>query len=134
MEMEQAYLLNTTTNVLGLSVKQREVLSNNRYDMIYTIIHWKYDNIREWCTTKSKLKTTRGGYSYGDLKIKCLQALVRWANNLTLRGKQIVLADFDTTMMAYYIYEANLNYKDGKKEPDIDKPDKFSHSKLISWW
>ena len=66
--MAQAYLLNTITNVLGLSSKQREVLSNDGYDRIFNIIHWKYYEILEWCATKSKLTTTRRGASYGDLK------------------------------------------------------------------
>ena len=45
--MSQAYFLNTITNVLGISVKQREVLFNDGYDTISTIIYWKYENIRE---------------------------------------------------------------------------------------
>ena len=108
MVMSQADLLNTITNVLGLSVKQHEVLYDDRYDTIYTIIHWKYEKIHEWCTTKSNLKTTRGGASYGDQKIKCLQVLAWWATDFTVRGKQILLADFDDTMMAYCIDEAKL--------------------------
>ena len=64
---------------------------------------------------------------------RCLQALACWATNLTLRGKHIVLADFDATMMADCIDEANLNYEDGKKDPDIKKTDKFSHSKWVAW-
>ena len=95
-----SYFLNTITNVLGLSVKQLEVLSNDGYDTISTIIHWKYDKIHECCTTKSKFTATRGGASYGNQKIKCLQALAWWDTYLTLRGKQIVLDDFDATMMA----------------------------------
>ena len=68
MEMSQADFLNTITNVLGLSVKQREVLYDEKYDMISTIIHWKYGEIREWRTTNSNLTTTRGGDSFGDQK------------------------------------------------------------------
>ena len=117
--MVLADFLNTITNILGLSVKQREVLYNVRYDMISTIIHWKYENIREWCTTKSKLTNTRGGDSYGYQQIKCLQALVYWATYLTLRDKHIVLADFDAIMMADCIDEAKLDYEYGKKDPDI---------------
>ena len=132
MAMAQAYFLNTITDVLGLSVKQRELLSYNGYDTISTIIYWKYDNICEWCTTKSKLTTTRGGASYGDQKIECLQTLTWWATNLTLRDKHIVLADFDVIMMVYCIYEAKLYYEDGKKDPEIKKPDNFSHSKWVS--
>ena len=48
---------------------------------------------------------------------------------MTLRDKHIVLSDFDATMMKYYIYEANLDHEDGKKDPDIEKPVKFSHIK-----
>ena len=106
MEMTQAYFINTITNVLGLSVKQREVLSNDRYDTISTIIHQNFDETREWCTTKYKLTTTRGGASYGDPKTKFLQALEWCSTNFTLRGKQSVLSDFDATIMADCIYEA----------------------------
>ena len=66
-------------------------------------------------------------------KTKCLQALDWWAANLILRGKQIVLAAFDATMMEDCINEKKLDYEDVKKEPDIEKPDKFSHSKWVSW-
>ena len=59
--------------------------------------------------------------------------LERWDPDLTLRGKHIVLADFDYTMMLDCIYEAKLDYKDGKKDPDIEKPDKFSHIKYVTW-
>ena len=68
MAMVQENFLHTITNMLGFSVKQREVISDDGYDTIYTIINWKYDKIREWCTTKSKLTTIRGGASYGYLK------------------------------------------------------------------
>ena len=36
-------------------------------------------------------------------------------------------------MMTDCIDEANLDYKDGKKDPYIEKPDKFSHSKCVPW-
>ena len=108
--MTQADLINTITNVLGLSIKQREVLSDDGYDTIFTIILMKYDKIREWCITKSKLTTTIAGGSYGDKKTKCLQELARWANDLTLRGNYIVLDDFDATTMADCIGESNLDY------------------------
>ena len=131
--MVHAYLINTITKILGLSVKQREVLSNDGYVIIYTIIHWKYDEICYCCTTKSKLTTIRGGYFYGDQKTKCLQALKWWSINLNLRGKHIFLPDFDATMMADCIDEESLDYKDMEKDPDTKKPDKFSHNKWVYW-
>ena len=67
--MAQVYFLNTITNVLGLSDKQRDVLSYDGYDTISTIIHCKYDSIHKGCTTNYKLTTTTGGASYGDQNI-----------------------------------------------------------------
>ena len=51
---------------------------------------------------------------------------------MTLRSKQIVLADFDATIMAYFIDEEKLDYEDVKKDPDIEKLDKFSHIKWVA--
>ena len=52
-----------------------------------------------------------------EKKNKYIQALE--ATNLNLRGKHIDLDDFYATMMEDYIDEAKLEYKDGKKDPDI---------------
>ena len=46
--MARAYVLNKITNVLGLSVKKLEVLSDDVYEKISTIINWKYGDIRKW--------------------------------------------------------------------------------------
>ena len=48
---------------------------------------------------------------------------------MTLRGKQIVLADLDANKIADFIYETKLDYENGEKDPYIKKPDKFSHRK-----
>ena len=61
-----------------------------------------------------------------ETKIKCLKALKWWATDLTLRGKHMVLAEFDASMMADCIVEVKLDYEDGKKYPYIEKPDKLS--------
>ena len=121
MAMAKEDVLNKNANVLGISVKQCEVLSNDGYDTMSTIIHCKFDKIREFCTTRSKLKAPRVRTYDGYQKTNCLQALAWWATNLTLRGKHIVLSDFDTTMTSACIYETKLDYADGKKDPDIEK-------------
>ena len=50
---------------------------------------------------------------------------------MTLWGKNIVLIDFDDTMMTETIDEDKLDYEDGKKNPYIKKPDKLYHSKWV---
>ena len=101
--------------------------------MISTIIHCNYGEIRDWCTNKSELKTPRWGASYGDQKIKCIQALAWWDTDLTLRGKHIFLAYLDSTLTVDFIDEAKLDYKDEKKDPYIEKLYKFSRSKWVAW-
>ena len=51
---------------------------------------------------------------------------------MTIWGKQIVLADFDATIIADCIYEAKLDYNYGKKDPEIEKTDKFSQRKWVA--
>ena len=80
--MAQADLLRKITNLLSLSFNKYEGLSNDGYYTISTITHWKYYNIREWCTTKYKLTTTRGESSYGD-------------QNQVLKGVEVVGHRFD---------------------------------------
>ena len=36
-------------------------------------------------------------------------------------------------MMADCIDEANLDYEDGEKDPDTEKPDYLSHIKWVYW-
>ena len=52
---------------------------------------------------------------------------------MTLRGKHIVLDDFDANIMADCIDETKLDYEDGKKYPETEKTDKFSHIKWVAW-
>ena len=52
---------------------------------------------------------------------------------MNLRGKQIILAVFDATLMADCIDEAKLDYEDGKKDPDIKKSNNISHIHPVAW-
>ena len=53
METVQEDLLNSVTNVLGLSFRKWEVLSDYVYYTISIIIHWKYKKAD--CIDESKL-------------------------------------------------------------------------------
>ena len=45
--MAQAHLLKRIANVFGLSVEESEVLCDDGYYRISTIVHQKYDKIRD---------------------------------------------------------------------------------------
>ena len=74
------------------------------------------------------------GVSYGDRKIKCLQALAWWVTDLTLQGKIIDLNKFKTDILADAIEESRLDFedtRDGKGE--LIKNKEFSHEKWTQW-
>ena len=51
---------------------------------------------------------------------------------MNLKGKHIILDDFDATVMVYCIYEAKLDYEDRKKDPDIKKPNNLLRNKWLA--
>ena len=76
----------------------------------------------------------RGGVSYGDRKIECLQAMAWWVTYLTLWGKIIDLNKFKTDILDYAIEESRLDFEDiidGKGEPS--KPKEFSNENWTQW-
>ena len=52
------------------------------------------------------------GVSYGDRKIKYLQALAWWVTDLTLRGKIIDLNHFKTGIISDSIDESRIDFED----------------------
>ena len=52
---------------------------------------------------------------------------------MIIRCKHIALADFDATKIEDCIDEADLDYEDWKKDPYINKLDRFSRRKWVAW-
>ena len=45
------------------------------YGTLEDLNQWAYKDIRQWCTNTSALPVTRGGRTFGDLKVRQLQAI-----------------------------------------------------------
>ena len=131
---DRADLVDVLDNVCHLTLVQRNTLVNDGYDTARSLVHWNYKSIRSWCEGKSKLALNRGGCTYGDRKIKCVQALAYWCTNAHLQGKPLDIAnDFDDDALDEAIIESELDYDDSKKDAVLDKPGKFSHEKWQEW-
>ena len=79
---------------------QVRVLVDDGYDIQEVVICCKFTYIKEWFQLKSKITLSRGGVSYIDRNIKCLQALAWWVKDLKIRGKLIYLKHFKTDIRA----------------------------------
>ena len=128
-----AELENLLENTLNFTQRQIEILTEDGYNSIGTLVYWKHKDVREWCELKTKLLANRGGVTYGDRRIKCLQGLAWWATDLTLRGHNINLDDFDNEAMIASVEDAALEYEESSKKSDTEKPEKFSHSDWTVW-
>ena len=58
-----------------LTSSQMTTLVEDGYDTARNIVHCDFKSIRSWCEAKSKMPVNRGGCTYGDRKIKYIQAL-----------------------------------------------------------
>ena len=81
--------------VFNFTRDQSGTLILDGYDNAQSVIHWKFDNVRNWDIDKAKLAATRGRCSYGDMRIKCLQGLICWITYMMMLGNPVVLVDFD---------------------------------------
>ena len=132
--IDRADLVNVLDNVCRLNVNQRMTLINDGYDTARSLVHWNYKSIRSWCEGKSKLAVNRGGCTFGDRKIKCIQALAYWCTNAYLQGDTLDIVNlFDDDALNEAIIESELDYDDSKKDAVLDKPGKFSHEKWQEW-
>ena len=100
----------------------------DRYDTQEALLYWKFIDIKEWCQLKYKMILSRGGKSFRDRKIKCLQALAWWATNMILQGKKIDLNHFKSDVMYEAIEEFRLKLENNRNSKwDCIKPKKFPH-------
>ena len=107
---------------------------DNGYDSHKSVIYWDITYIKEWYQLKAKIPVSRGGISYGDRKIKCLQSLSWWVADLTLRGKIINLKKFKNNILVDEIEDPRIDFedkRDGKGE--LRKTKYFSHEKWTQW-
>ena len=73
-------LIHCLDNVLNLTSHQRDVFIANGYEQAMDFIGWKYDAIQKWTTSMTSLAINCAGATYGDQKVKCIQALAHWIN------------------------------------------------------
>ena len=77
---------------------------------------------------------SRGGVSFVDRKIKCLQALDWWVADLTLQCKYIHFNNFKSYVLSDAIEDSWIKSEDNRYgNGDLSKPKYFSHEKCTQW-
>lgn len=90
------------TTVLRLTENQANALIEEGYDSARELCFWNSGDITTWCANKTKLPATRGGCTYGNPRVKAIQAFAFWATDMHQRGLPLALAQFDDDMLLKY--------------------------------
>ena len=131
---DRADFVGVLDNICRFTVLQRDTIIADGYDTARSIVHWNYKSIRNWCEGKAKLPINRGGCTYGDRKIKCIQALAYWCTEAHLKGETLDIgAGYDDDAQDEAIIDSELDYNESQKDAVLDKPGKFSHEKWQEW-
>ena len=125
--INRAAFILVSDDVCHLTLSQTTTLVEDGYDTARSIVHWDFKSIRSWCKTKSKIPVNRGGCTYGDRKIKCIQTLAYWCTNAHLQGDSLdIINQFDDDVLDKAIIESELDYNDSKKDAVLNKPKNYT--------
>ena len=103
------------------------------YSTLRDLDQWGYKDIKDWCHNMARVTLNRGGRTFGDLKIKQLQAISWYVTDTLLRGQVIDVNEF-RAQPGEYRMRAEFDYNNSQdKTVTVDKPAKFEYKKWIGW-
>ena len=130
---DETVLYELMVNTLNFTENQYVCLRTQvGYGTLHHLIQWKHKDTKDWCTIMSKLPTTRGGRTFGDLKIKQLQGIAWWVTDCILRD---IGLDVDVFKASEQEYRANAEYdylEFQSGDVTINKPEKFEFKNLCN--
>ena len=134
LNTDETILYELMVNFLNFTEDQYVSLrTQGGYGRLQDLNQWRYKEIKDWCTSMSNRPPTRGGRTYGDLKVKQLQGIAWWVTDCSLRNLPL---DVDIFKANADDYRANAEYEYRESEADdisIDKPAKFEYKNWIAW-
>ena len=92
---DETVLYELMTNLHSFTQQQYVCLRDNGgYGTLRDLNQWRFKAIRKWGETMSSMPATRGGRTFGDLKIKQLQGIAWWVTGHTLRNLPLDVVDY----------------------------------------
>ena len=131
---DETVLYELMVNFLNFTEGQYTSLrEHGGYGTLRDLNQWRYKDIKDWCVAMSNRPNVRGGRTYGDLKIRQLQAIAWWVTDCTLRNVPLDVNEFKANADDY---KENAEYSYLESQADdvnIDKPAKFDYKNWIAW-
>ena len=115
----------------GLTKEQCVTLRDQGYMTLSDLVDWEYKDVRSLLENLSIRPTSRGGWEFGDRRIKQLQALSWFVTDRDWRGLTYDM-DLYQAELNTYIKFAKIDSQIGKDDA-ADKPEKFKYSDWNKW-
>jgi hypothetical protein len=122
------------TTVLRFGDNQADTLITEGYDSLHELRFWGYEDIATWAANKGKITLLRGGCSYGDPRVKGLQALAFYATDMHRRGLPLSLINFNDEMLLKYKEMVRVDRARKGTKSDVSMPDPLVHDTIWEDW
>ena len=133
LTMEEQYLYELMVVTLRFTHDQYVCLKEQGgYSKMADLNQWKYKEISAWCHDMGILTLAQGGRTFGDLKVRQLQAIAWYVTDTLLRGQMIDVDEFKLDPKEYRT-RAAFDYTNSQSAVTLDKPAKFEYKNWISW-
>ena len=83
---------------------------NNGWACLADFRGFNYDRIKTWAGESNRLLASHGGCYFGSVSMAKLQGLTYWANQILLRGHNLVCDGFDDAVMRQSMDDAKIHY------------------------
>ena len=122
------------TTVLRFGDVQANTLIDEGYDALLELRFWGYDDISTWAANKGKITLVRGGCTYGDPRVKGLQALAFYATDMHRRGLPLSLINFNDAMLLKYKEMVRVDRARKTMKSDVSMPDPLIQDTIWEDW
>jgi hypothetical protein len=122
------------TDVLRLTENQADALEAEGYDNAQELCFWGTSDIATWCANKAKLPATRGGITFGNPRVKAIQAFAFWATDMHQRGLPLALPLFDDEMLLKYKEMVRVESARKSQVSSVQLPEQLGPTAIWEDW
>ena len=120
-------------NILNLTVRQATAMHTNGWENLSDFEGYTTDDITSWISSVARLAVNRGGVTFPTVRTRKLCALNYWINRKLLRGKPVLVADFNAGALAQAMTDFPIMDMMRDAKDSLDKPESFTYNKWVDW-
>jgi hypothetical protein len=119
--------------IMDWSARQRTVIHENGWDRLEAFRNHSTTDVSDWIRVVERRAANAGGARFGTVAKKRLQALNYWVNNLLMRGRTPLVADFTDDALEIAMEDHELAIEIADRDEEAQTPKLFKYDDWIDW-